>query len=108
MSLSFTPSRKLRWRYIVHCRSTGLDCVEVLACKATFATGPRGEGLKSLRTVAALRNLRSQSLWRLLAADKSPVILAILQTLLLDNEKTLSSSILKERLTREIEQLRAG
>jgi len=64
--------------------------------------------LKTLRTVAALRSLRAQSLWRLLAADKAPAILALLQTLLLDNEKVLSSSVLKERLTREIEQLRAG
>jgi hypothetical protein len=31
-----------------------------------------------------------------------------LQTLLLDNEKTLSSSVLKERLSREIEHLRAS
>jgi len=43
-----------------------------------------------------------------LAADKAPLILAILQALLLENEKTLSSSVLKERLTREIEQLRAS
>jgi hypothetical protein len=64
--------------------------------------------LKTLRTVAALRALRAQSLWRLLAADKAPAILALLQTLLLDNEKVLSSSVLKERLTREIEQLRAS
>jgi Protein of unknown function (DUF3375) len=64
--------------------------------------------LKTLRTIAALRSLRAQSLWRLLAADKAPAILALLQTLLLDNEKVLSSSVLKERLTREIEQLRAS
>src|SRR6267143_7232050 len=64
--------------------------------------------LKTLRTAAALRSLRAQSLWRLLAADKAPAILALLQTLLLDNEKVLSSSVLKERLTREIEQLRAS
>jgi hypothetical protein len=64
--------------------------------------------LKTLRTVAALRALRAQSLWRLLAADKAPAILALLQTLLLDNDKVLSSSVLKERLTREIEQLRAN
>jgi hypothetical protein len=51
--------------------------------------------LKTLRTVAALRALRAQSLWRLLAADKAPVILTLLQTLLLDNEKVLSSSVLK-------------
>jgi hypothetical protein len=63
--------------------------------------------LKSFRALAALRNLRSQALWRLLAADKSPIVLAILQTLLLETEKTLSSSVLNERLTREIEQLRA-
>jgi hypothetical protein len=37
--------------------------------------GSQGDELKSLRTVAALRNLRSQALWRLLAADKSPLIL---------------------------------
>jgi hypothetical protein len=43
-----------------------------------------------------------------LAADKAPAILALLQMLLLDNEKILSSSVLKERLTREIEQLRAS
>lgn len=64
--------------------------------------------LKTLRTVAALRAFRAQSLWRLLAADKAPAILALLQTLLLDNEKVLSTSVLKERLTREIEQLRAS
>ena len=32
----------------------------------------------------------------------------MLQTLLLDNEKTLSSSVLRERLTSEIEQLRSS
>lgn len=64
--------------------------------------------MKSLRTIAALRDLRSQALWQLLAADKSPIIVAILQTLLLDTEKTLSSSVLNERLTREIERLRAS
>jgi hypothetical protein len=64
--------------------------------------------LKSLRTVAAFRTLRSQPLWKLLAATNAPIILAILQGLLLESEKTLSSSVLKERLTREIEQLQAN
>ena len=64
--------------------------------------------MRSLRTVAAFRTLRSQPLWKLLAATNAPIILAILQGLLLENEKTLSSSVLKERLTREIEQLRAN
>jgi hypothetical protein len=64
--------------------------------------------LKTLRTVAALRSLRAQPLWRLLAADKASVILAIFETLLLDDQKILSSSVLSERLTRVIEQLRAS
>jgi hypothetical protein len=47
--------------------------------------------MKALRGAAALRNLRELPLWRLLAADKAPVVLAILQGLLMDTEKTLPS-----------------
>lgn len=64
--------------------------------------------MKALRGAAALRNLRELPLWRLLAADKAPVVLAILQGLLMDTEKTLSSSILHERLARDLDQLRAA
>lgn len=64
--------------------------------------------MKALRGAAALRNLREQPLWRLMAADKAPVVLAILQGLLMDTEKTLPSSILHERLTRDLDQLRAA
>ena len=47
--------------------------------------------MKALRGAAALRNLRELPLWRLLAADKAPVVLAILQGLLVGTEKTLPS-----------------
>jgi hypothetical protein len=62
--------------------------------------GPRG--------IAALRALRSRPLWRLLAGDKAPVVIAILQELLLDGEKTLAASVLVERLARALEELRAA
>lgn len=64
--------------------------------------------MKSLRALAAFRNLRSQPLWKLLAADNAPIILSILQELFLENAKILSSSALKERVAREIEQLQAS
>lgn len=56
---------------------------------------------------AALQGLRQQALWRLLAADKAPAYIALLQSLLLDRETILPTSILHERLTLAIEQLRA-
>lgn len=63
--------------------------------------------MKTLRAATALRNLREQPLWRLLAATKAPAFVALLQSLLLDNDKSLPGSILLERLAREMEQLRA-
>lgn len=63
--------------------------------------------MKALRGAASLRNLREQSLWRLLAANKGPVVIALLQSLFVDSEQTLPSSVLHERLTRDIEALRA-
>ena len=63
--------------------------------------------MKILRGAAALRNLREQSLWRLLAANKGPVVIALLQSLFVESEQTLPSSLLHERLTRDIEALRA-
>lgn len=63
--------------------------------------------MKALRGVAALRNLREQPLWRLLAANKGPVVIALLQSLFVESEQTLPSSVLHERLTRDIEALRA-
>lgn len=64
--------------------------------------------MNSLRPVAALRQLREQPMWRALAADKAPLVLGLLQTLLLDGDKTLGSSVLQERLQRELLALRAA
>src|SRR4051794_19928092 len=64
--------------------------------------------MKALRGVASLRNLREQGLWKLLAADKAPVVVALLRSLLYDNDKALMSSVLHERLGRELEELRGS
>lgn len=64
--------------------------------------------MKALRGAAALRNLREQPLWRLLAAIKAPAVIAILQSLFADTEKVLPSSVLHERLTRDLESLRSA
>jgi hypothetical protein len=63
--------------------------------------------MKVLRAAAALRGLRDQPLWRLLAANKGPVVVALLQGLYQDNVKALPGSALTERLSRELEDLRA-
>lgn len=63
--------------------------------------------MKALRAAAALRNLREQPLWRLLAATKAPVVIALLQSLFMDAEKALPSSVLHERLARDVDALRA-
>jgi len=63
--------------------------------------------LKTLSLLAALRTLRGGPLWDLLAADKGPAYVAMLHTLLMDQEKVLLSSVLHERLDRELDLLRA-
>jgi hypothetical protein len=63
--------------------------------------------MSSLRATTTLRQLRSQPLWRLLAADKAPAVLAMLQTLLFEADKALPGSVLLERLTRELELQRS-
>ena len=64
--------------------------------------------MKALRGTAALRSLRDQPLWRLLAATKAPVVIALIQSQFLDEDKALPSSILHERLGRDIDQLRSA
>jgi hypothetical protein len=64
--------------------------------------------VKALRGAAALRNLREQPLWRLLAASKAPVLVALLQSLFLEGDKSLLSSVLHERFSRDIDQLRSA
>lgn len=64
--------------------------------------------MKAVRAAAALRNLRDQPLWRLLAATKAPVVIALLQSLFLEADKALPSSVLHERLGRDLDALRAS
>lgn len=63
--------------------------------------------MKALRGAAALRNLREQPLWKLLAAHKAPVVIALLQSLFMDADKALPSSVLLERLARDVDALRS-
>jgi hypothetical protein len=62
--------------------------------------------MKADKPLALYRQLRSQPLWRLLAADTGPTVLALLQTHLYDAERSLPASILHERIERDLEQLR--
>lgn len=64
--------------------------------------------MKALRAAYALRALREQPLWRLLAADKAPLVVALLQGVFPDGARALPGSVLHERLARDIEQLRAA
>jgi hypothetical protein len=61
-----------------------------------------------VRGVAAMRNLRAQPLWRLLAADKSVVVICVLRYLLTEHDKALVASALYERLGRVLDELRAA
>ncbi len=63
--------------------------------------------MKADKTIASYRRLRSQPLWKLLAADNGPTIIALLQTHLYENETKLPASIFYERIERELEGLRA-
>lgn len=60
------------------------------------------------RGVAAWRGLRRKPLWSLLAADKAPLFMALMQDLLLEGERTLGASLLVERLGQALEELRAA
>jgi hypothetical protein len=64
--------------------------------------------MKTLRAIAGLKVLREQPLWLLLAATKSPAYVALLQGLYQDNVKALPGSVLQERLSRDLEDLRAA
>lgn len=64
--------------------------------------------MKARRGAAALHNLRNQPLWRLMAATKAPSVIALLQSLFFEADKAMPSSVLHERLGRDIDALRAG
>ncbi len=63
--------------------------------------------MKADKNTAIYRRLRTQPLWRLLAADNGPTIISLLQTHLYENERNLPASIFHERISRELETLRA-
>jgi len=63
--------------------------------------------MKALRQIAVNQRLRGETAWRLLAADNAPVVLGLLQAHLLERERRLPSSILHERIERDLELLRA-
>lgn len=63
--------------------------------------------MKAIQQVAVHKRLRGESAWKLLATGNAPVTLALLATHLLDKDRRLPSSILHERINRELELLRA-
>lgn len=63
--------------------------------------------MRPLRSIAALKNLRTQPLWRLLAAEKAVAVIALLHELLLEGDKALPASAFHERLARALDELRA-
>lgn len=63
--------------------------------------------MKADKYIATYRRMRTQPLWRLLAAANGPTVIGLLQAHLYENERRLPASILFERLTRDFEALRA-
>lgn len=63
--------------------------------------------MKSDKNIAAYRRMRNKPLWRLLASGNGPTVIGLLQSHLYEKERTLPASILFERLTRDLEELRA-
>jgi hypothetical protein len=55
----------------------------------------------------ALKQLRQQPTWRLLAAENAPAIMALLDAHLLEQARKLPASLLIERIGRDLEQFRA-
>ncbi len=63
--------------------------------------------MKANKTITTYRSMRTQPLWRLLAASNSPIIIGLLQTHLYETERCLPASIFYERIERDIEALRS-
>lgn len=63
--------------------------------------------MNATKAIASYHRLRGEALWRLLAADNGPAVLALLQAHLLEENRTLPASILFERLGKDLETLRA-
>jgi len=63
--------------------------------------------MKADKNIAAYRRMRTQPLWRLLASSNGPTVIGLLQSQLYEKERRLPGSVLFERLTRDLEELRA-
>jgi hypothetical protein len=63
--------------------------------------------MKSTYRVASNQRLRSESAWRLLAADNAPAVIGLLHTHLFEGERRLPASVLTERIGRDLSLLRA-
>lgn len=63
--------------------------------------------MKPLQYASTFDRLRGEPAWRLLTATLAPEVLALLQHLLYDGDRSLPSSVLIERLTTELQLLRA-
>lgn len=67
----------------------------------------QGRVMKADKYITAYRRMRNQPLWRLLASGNGPTVIGLLQSHLYEKERSLPASILFERLTRDLEELRA-
>lgn len=63
--------------------------------------------MRAHKNIAAYRRMRDQPLWRLLASGNGPTVIGLLQSLLYEQDRSLPASILFERLTRDLEELRS-
>ena len=63
--------------------------------------------MKADKNIATYRRMRRQPLWRLLASGNGPTVIGLFQSLLYEKERSLPASILFERLSRDLEELRA-
>lgn len=63
--------------------------------------------MKADKNIAIYRRMRNQPLWRLLASGNGPTVIGLLQLHLYEKSRSLPASILFERLTKDLEELRA-
>ncbi len=63
--------------------------------------------MKSTSRVATNQRLRSETAWRLLAADNAPAVIGLLHAHLFEGERRLPAPILTERIGRDLNVLRA-
>jgi hypothetical protein len=62
--------------------------------------------MSSVKSIAQLRQLREQPLWKLLASHNAPVVVGVLQALLMSDDKALPASALHERVNQELKLLK--